>query len=107
GEVAARVRLAEELTPDLVAGEDRREETPLLRLRAVRDERRARVVDADAVQQLRRARAGQLLAEDGLRGRARAAPAVLARPEEADVARLPEPALPVAQERELGRERGV
>src|SRR5262249_45804289 len=97
GEVAARVRLAEELTPDLVAGEDGRKEASLLRLGAVRDERRARVVDPDAVQQLRRARAGQLLAEDRLRGCGRAAAAVLARPEEADVPGLPQPALPGAQ----------
>ena len=66
GEIAAGVRLAEELAPDLVAGEDRREQAALLRLGAVRDERRAGVVDADAVQQLRRARARQLLVQDRL-----------------------------------------
>ena len=107
GEVAAGVRLAEELAPDLVAGEDRRQEPALLRLGAVRDQRRADVVDADAVHQLRRARARQLLVEDRLLRRRRAAPAVLARPEEADVAGVVEPPLPVAQEGELVGERRV
>src|SRR5262249_59417354 len=46
GEVAARVRLAEELAPDLVAGEDRGKEATLQLLAAVRDERRTGVVDA-------------------------------------------------------------
>ena len=55
GEIAAGARLAEELTPHLVPGEDGREEAVLLRLGAVRDQRRAGVVDADAVQQLGRA----------------------------------------------------
>ena len=79
--------------------------TALLRLGAAGDERRAGVVDADAVQQLRGASAGQLLVEDGLGRRPDAAAAVLARPEEADVARGVEPSLPVAQEGELLGER--
>src|SRR5437016_6938641 len=49
GQVAPGAGLAEELAPELVGGEDGREEAALLRLAAVRDERRAGVVDAHAV----------------------------------------------------------
>src|SRR5436309_8240939 len=107
GQVAARAGLAEELAPDLLGREDGREEAALLRLAAVRDEGWAGVVDADAVQELRRAGAGQLLVQDRLLGGARAAPAVLARPEEAQVAGGVEPLLPVAQEGDLRGQRGV
>jgi len=105
GEVAAGAGLAEELAPDLVGREDIRQVAPLLRLVAVHDERRTGVVDADAVQQLRGAGAGQLLVEDRLGRRPGAAAAVLARPEEPDVAGGVEPPLPVAQEGELLGER--
>src|SRR5262249_24409699 len=107
GEIAPGIRLAEERAPDLVAGEHRRQETSLLRLGPVRDQRRPGIVDPDPVQELRRASAGELLVQDRLRRRARAPAAVLARPEKPDVAGRPEPALPVAQEAELLGERRV
>src|SRR5437870_2375598 len=58
GQVAPGAGLAEELAPELVGGEDGREEATLLRLAAVRDEGRAGVVDGHAVQQLRGPGAG-------------------------------------------------
>src|SRR5262249_49505831 len=88
-------------------GEDRGEKPPLLLVSSARDEGRPRVVDADPVDELWRPRAGQLLVEDRLLGRPRAPPAVLARPEETDVPRGMEPALPVAEEGELLGQRGV
>src|SRR5262249_58278252 len=60
GEVAAGIRLAEELAPDLVAGQDRREETARLRLGALRGQRRPRIVVADPVVQPRPAAAGEV-----------------------------------------------
>src|SRR5262249_26892316 len=51
-EIAARVGLAEELTPDLLARENGGQETALEPLVAVGDERRSRVVDPDPVQEL-------------------------------------------------------
>src|SRR5262249_59580444 len=50
---------------------------------------------------------GQLLVEDRRGGRPRAPAAVLAGPEETDVPRGMEPALPVAEEGELLGQRGV
>ena len=107
GEIASRVRLAEELAPDLVAGEDRGEQAALQLVAAVGDERRAGVVDADTIQQLRRPRARELLVRDRLLTRRRVAAAVLARPEQSDVARVVEPPLPRAQERELLGQGGI
>src|SRR6185369_17043524 len=89
-EVAARAGLAEELAPHLVAGEDRREKARLLLRAAVGDERRPGVVDADPVQELRRAGASELFVQDGLMDGRGGVAAVLARPEEADVARVVE-----------------
>ena len=67
------------------------------------DQRRARVVDPDPVQQLRRARACELLVEDRLLHRRRSATAVVARPREADVAGVVQPALPVTPGRRTPR----
>src|SRR5262245_65972928 len=58
-------------------------------------------------EQLRRSVSVELLVQHRLRRRARSAAALLARPEEPDVAGQPEPALPVAQETELLGERRV
>src|SRR5206468_5983920 len=102
GEVRAGVRLGEALAPDLLAGQDPRQEAALLRLRAVMDERRPdqRRPDTD-VDHRRRADAGVLLGEEELLDRRRAAPAVLARPVEPRPAALEEAALPPAREADL------
>ena len=78
-----------------------RQEAPSLLVGAVRDERRADQVHADAVDDLGRARRGHLLLEDVVLDDGRAATAVLARPVDADPAARRETALPVAQEAHL------
>ena len=87
GEVAPGVRLAEQLAPDVVAGEDPRHPPPALRLGAVRHQRRPDEADAAAPEQRRCAGAGQLLVVDRDLRQRRAAPAVLDRPVDADPAR--------------------
>ena len=59
GEVAARVGLAEQLAPDVVAGEDPRHPPPALLLGAVRHQRRPDEADAGASEERRRAARGR------------------------------------------------
>ena len=95
-EVGARVRLGEALAPDLLGREDRLQVARLLRLGAVRDDRRPGHAEPDHAEVLRRLRARRLLEEDRLVAVRLAAAAVLLRPREPDVARLVERAAPVA-----------
>src|SRR5438552_682932 len=101
GQVGARAGLGEELAPELVRGEDLREEAPLLFLRSVGDERRPDQVDADPVDDLGCAGGGELLLEDVVLDHRGAAPAVLARPVDADPAAVVQLPLPGAEEGDL------
>jgi hypothetical protein len=85
-EIAARVRLAEQLAPDLRGGEDPGEPSFLLVVAAVGEEGGTGEVDADPVDGLRGASAGVLHVEDRNLHRGSAAPAVLGRPVNADPA---------------------
>src|SRR5581483_1357239 len=105
GQVGACPGLREELAPELLGGQDLRQEAALLLLGAVRDERRSDQVDADPVDDLRRARRGDLLLEDVVLDDGRAAPAVLARPVDADPSPGVQLPLPVTEERDLVGER--
>src|SRR5947208_507480 len=93
--------VGEELAPELLGGQDLREVTSLLLLGAVRDERRPDQVHADPVDDLGRARGGDLLLEDVVLDDRGAAPTVLARPVDADPAALVQLPLPAAQEGDL------
>ncbi len=97
GEVAARVRLGEALTPDLLAREDRRQVARLLLVGAQRDDGRADEREADGADELRGVGARQLLLKDGLLHQRRAAPAESLRPGDAGPAAVIELALPRAQ----------
>src|SRR5205814_5998359 len=63
-QVRAGARLGEELTPELLGRQDRRQEAAPLFLGAVRDERRADEIHADPVDDLGGARGGDPLLED-------------------------------------------
>src|SRR5437773_1526811 len=65
GQVAARTGFTEELTPDVLAGDDLREQVVFLFLRAVDHDRRAGPAVADAAA-ARCAPPGELLTEDEL-----------------------------------------
>jgi hypothetical protein len=80
--------------------------TAALLLGAVRDERRADEVDADAVHHLRSAGAGHLFLEDRLLSQRRTAPAVRLRPVHGGPAGFVQPPLPRGQKGGLGLERG-
>ncbi len=97
GEVAARVGLREALAPELVGVQDLAEMPGLLRRRAVAHQGGTEHGDAAAIHGLGRLRAGHLFVEDDLLHDRGAAPAVLRRPVDADVARLVEDTLPFAQ----------
>src|SRR5262249_53690934 len=101
GQVGAGARLAEELAPDLLGGEDLRDEAPLLLLGAVPHERRPDVVDAHLVDELGGLRARCLVVVDRLLDRRRAGSAVLLRPGEPAPAGTMEARLPVAEEGRL------
>ena len=100
-EIAPRARLAEQLTPDLRRVEDLRQPPSLLRVRPVREQRRADQVDADAADELRRAAAGELLGDDVVLDGTAAATAVLLGPGHAHPAAARELRLPLTPERDL------
>ena len=77
GEVAAGTRFGEALAPDLVRGEERWQEAPLLLGRAVMEDRRRGHREADHVQHERDLRAAELLCRDRLEARVPAAAGVL------------------------------
>ena len=101
GEVAARVRLAEQLAPELLGAQDLREPAGLLLRRAAGEQRRPDEVHADAADQLRRPGAGELLGDDVVADRAGVAPAVLLGPGDADPPAGRELGLPLPPERDL------
>src|SRR6266508_1434320 len=100
-EVRARVGFGEQLAPDLLAGEDRTQVTPLLRLCAEVDDGRAGEVLADGVEPFRGSGQVALLAEDRPHPLVQALSAVLARPGEAGVPALVDHGLPRPPERQL------
>ena len=69
GQIASRTRFAEQLAPDLLAREHRRDEPPLLLLGAVHDEDRAAVPGPDGVDGLLDLGPLQLVLDDELRER--------------------------------------
>ena len=79
-EVRAGLRLREALTPDLIAGDDRREVAVLLLLGAPGHDRRTREQQSEHVRRQRRTGASELLEEDRRLRQRRAATAVLTRP---------------------------
>src|SRR5438034_130066 len=89
------------LTAEELWCQDLRQEARLLRRRSVLHERRAEHRDAAAVHELRRLRARHLLVEDDHLDDRRPAPAELARPVHADVARLGHRLLPGAEPPDL------
>ena len=105
GQIRAGARLREELAPELVGGQDRRQEAPLLLLGAVRDERRPDQVHTDAVDDLRCARRRQLLLQDVVLDRRRPTPAVCPRPLDAHPPATRQRPLPTSQRLDLVRQR--
>ncbi len=97
GEIAPGVGLAEQLAPDVVAGEDPRHPSQALLLGAVRHQRRPDQADAGAAEERRRLGARQLLVVDRDLRQRRAAAAVLDRPVDADPAAGVQRPLPLAQ----------
>ena len=79
GEVRAGVRLAEELAPELLGAQDRREEPELLVVGPVLEERRACEVDPDPPDELGSTGAGELLLHDEVGGGPESAAAVRGR----------------------------
>jgi hypothetical protein len=100
-QVRAGFRLGEQLAPDLVARQDRFQETLFLRVRAELNHGRPGEVLADSVQPLRGARAVGLLVEHRTQLHAGSGPAVLLRPRQAAVARVEQHALPLPPKRLL------
>ena len=98
GEVRARARLREPLAPELARVEHPRQEALLLGLVAEVHQRRADHVDADAVDQLGHAGAGELLRQHRLGREVEPRAAEALRPREPDEARAVQRALP----RDLG-----
>ena len=97
GQVAAGVRLRKSLTPNLLAGENRRQVTFLLLLRAQHDDRWTNQREANRADQLRGVGVRQLFLKDGLLHDRRAAPAVLLRPGNAGPSAIVKLALPLLQ----------
>ena len=93
-EIGFRARLGKALAPDLLSEEDRLQITRLLRLRAVRHDRRARHTEPHDADVGRSRRARHLLEEDRLVRVRSAAAAVLLRPGQPRVARVVERAAP-------------
>src|SRR5262249_45228056 len=79
----SRVGLGVPLAPDLLGGEDLRQEAALLRLGPPLHQRRADEQDAEEVRPRRQSAAGELLGEHDLLHERRAATAILAVPVEA------------------------
>ncbi len=98
GEVGACVRLRESLAPDFLRGEDLREVRLLLRVGAVRDDRRPRHTEPDDADVTGRLCERHLLVEDRLVAVRRTFAAVLLRPRQPGVARVIELATPLAAE---------
>ncbi len=96
GQVASRVGLAEELAPDLLGGEDRRQVAHPLVLCAVGQQGRAHEVDAHPVHRLGRLGAGVLALVERDLHRRRAAPPVGAGPVDAHPAVGGQGRLPLA-----------
>ena len=114
GEVAPGVGLAEQLAPDVVAGEDPRHPPQPLLLGAVNHEGRTDEADRGPSEEGRCAGPGQLLVVDRELRERRPAPAVLDGPVDADPPTGVERPLPLAQDlgllggrRDLGRRRRV
>ncbi len=97
GEIRARVRLGEQLAPDLLAGEDAGEEALLVLLAAEVDDRRPGEPLAEQVETVGRAHAVVLLQEDRLLGQRRVATAVPLRPRQPGVPRIEELPLELAE----------
>src|SRR5690606_36566954 len=87
------------LAPELLARADLFKEALLLRLAAVRDQRRPDEVDADVAEDARRARPDELGLQDDALAERRVAAAPRDGPVERDVAALGEPRLPACRER--------
>src|SRR5205814_9690530 len=94
GQVAARVRLAEALAPDLLGREERGQVALLLRVGAMRHHDGAAHAEPDDVDRLGRLREDHLVVEDQLLHEAGASAAVLLGPGDADIAGLVELLLP-------------
>jgi hypothetical protein len=103
-QVAPRAGLAEQLAPDVVAGEDPAS-TLALRLGAVGHQRRPDQRDAGPPENLRRVHPRELFVVDRDLRQRRAAPAVLDRPVDADPTAGVERALPLPQRVGLFRRR--
>src|SRR6185295_238630 len=98
GEVASRSRLAEALTPDLVAREHGRDEAAALLLGAVMDERRPEQPDPQDVQDRRRVGTRALGLEDRFLDLGRTATTPLRRPVHTEIAGAVELVLPRASQ---------
>ena len=98
-EVAARLRLAEQLAPELLRREDRGEPPFLLLGRAVGEESGCHQVDRDASDQLRRSGPCHLLGDQEVLGRSEAPAAELGRPGHPHPAVGGQLGLPLAAER--------
>src|ERR1700758_2033588 len=96
GQVRARLRLGEQLAPDLLAGEDRPEVALLLGGRAELDDRGAGEVLADDVEPLGGTRPVEFLVEHRTQLGVRTAPAVLLRPGQPGIPRVVQQPLPGA-----------
>src|SRR5206468_1881487 len=94
-QVGPRVGLAEALAPDLVGGQDRRQEALLLLVGPPDHERGATEQQAEDVGGQGRARPAELLEEDRGLGERGAAAAVLARPVHAGPAAVVQAPLPL------------
>jgi hypothetical protein len=97
-EIRARIGLGVALAPDLLAGQDLLEVPLLLRVGAVRDDRRAGHPEAEDVERRRRPMEHQLLVEEELLHPREPAAAVLLRPREPEEPGLVELPLPVPAE---------
>ncbi len=101
-EVAAGGGLAEQLAPELGAGEDPGEVAILLLLGAGGEERRPGPADADRVEGTRRLRGAELLVDHELLHRA-GVESVRLGPVRCDVSRLRQPHVPIGREAPAGR----
>src|SRR5207247_7170326 len=100
-QVGARIRLREQLTPDLFAGEDWPQIPPLLRLGPEMRDGRPGEVLADGVEPLRRPGQVAFVVEDRAHPLVQALPAVLTWPGQTRVPGLEQHQLPGAPERRL------
>src|SRR5262249_5885509 len=94
GQIGSGVGLRVALAPQLLAAGDRRQETPLLRRTAERDDGRPEQRFADVSEPAGRPGAGVLLEEEELRHERQPAPAVRLRPADAGPTGGPQHAIP-------------